>query len=159
MFVEHFIQRVLKALQISLYQREGSKLFTLQRAVNNVSWLLQSTTSNSDTLNQAPPAIYRHTSICKLAETQRGQIYSPTPCLDPFFLSLITNHLSLFTLIFTHPVKMWKKKMRTFQKFKNQRTNVIPSYSEMLMPFPRTSLHSILKAAPCHSSPKLASVC
>lgn len=123
MFVEHFIQKVPKALQISLYPREGSKLFTLERAVNNASWLPRSTTSNSDKLNQAPPASHRPTSIWMKPKRPDLPL---TPCLHPSFLPSIKNQLPLFTLIFTPHVKMWRKKMRIFQTFKNPCTKRPP---------------------------------
>ena len=143
MFVEHFIQKVPKALQISLYPREGSKLFTLERAVNNASWLPRSTTSNSDKLNQAPPASHGPTSIWMKPKRPDLPL---TPCLQ----SKTSSPSSLWFLLRTS--KCGERKWEYFKRLRIRALNG-PQLLWNLNVFPRIRLHSILKASPCHLSP------
>lgn len=143
MFVEHFIQRVPKALQISFYQREGSKLFTSQRAVNNVFWLLQSTISNREKLHQDPPGITgQHLSV-NLQDPERLDLL-PHPVSPSSFPVSSHEPFLLFTLISTSPRQNAEAETqeRTLQKLENQCTKWSPVTLKCSCHFPKQAFIS-----------------
>lgn len=115
MFAEHFIQRVPKAFLLSFYLRERSKLFTLQRAVNNVSWLLQPATLTSMNYARLLRLFSGSDPFVSLPGPRKAGPTFPHGLSSIFPSLLLPLSLSPPALIFTQQVKV----RRQFLKLKN----------------------------------------